>query len=343
VSVVITYPSGATQSFAAAKGTGDVWSVTIQGFTDGNWQWHVVAKDNARPGNTATSPTFAFTVSTGGGGGGGGGGSTVTNAQWADGGAVQTAIGRIYFEMPQNKQKTRWAGYVCSGTAVTDTAGSVSIVLTAAHCVYDDANKAFARNVLFIPNQAGTTGSGTDRTCANDPLGCWAPSHGVVDSDWSSRTWPNNIPWDFAYYVVPTSGAHTPGFTSVSDSLEQAAGTLGIQFTPPSVGDYTHALGYSYSEDPKLMYCAESMATEGSANWWLSQCGLSGGSSGGPWIQPMNTSTGSGPVVSINSWGYSNQPGMAGPKLSGTSAECLFADAQTKSPNATGGYVSSCD
>jgi hypothetical protein len=33
---------------------------------------------------------------------------------------------------------------------------------------------------------------------------------------------------------------------------------------------------------------------------------------------------GSGPVISVNSWGYTDQPGMAGPKLAGTSAKALF-------------------
>jgi len=31
----------------------------------------------------------------------------------------------------------------------------------------------------------------------------------------------------------------------------------------------------------------------------------------------------------VNSWGYTNQPGMAGPKLSGTTASCVFATAQS--------------
>jgi hypothetical protein len=275
-----------------------------------------------------------------GGGGGGGGGNTVTNAEWTSGGALQTAIGRIYFEMPDNPNKTRWVGYVCSGTAVTDTATAVSVVLSAAHCVYDDLYKEFARNVLFIPDQAHTSGSGTDLNCSNDPLGCWAPSHGVVDSDWSSRTFPDNIPWDYAYYVVPATGAHS-GTPASSESLETAAGTLGISFSAPTVGAYTHALGYSYNQDPKLMYCAENMGTEGSANWWLSQCGLSGGSSGGSWIQPLDTASGSGPVISVNSWGYTNSPGMAGPKLSGTSASCLFDAAQTNTTNTARGLIPS--
>lgn len=329
VTFVITYPGGTqTQSFPASPAGGTVWSVSLSGFTNGAWKWRVVAKDNARRGgNTATSPDVAFTVDTGGGtppppppdG-------VVPNAEWTDGSAaVQTALGRIYFEMPANKKQNRWAGYVCSGTAVTDSAtNAVSVILTAAHCVYDDVNKAFARNVLFIPNQAQTSGSGTDTNCGNDPLGCWAPSYGVVDSDWSGRKWPDNIAWDYAYYVVPTTNAHTPNFItpSPSASLEVAAGTLAISFDPPVPGAATHALGYSYSDDPKLMYCKEGMGTTGSVNYWLSQCGLSGGSSGGSWNQ--SSTGGTGPVISVNSWGYSGSPGMAGPKLSGTSAECLF-------------------
>ena len=49
-----------------------------------------------------------------------------------------------------------------------------------------------------------------------------------------------------------------------------------------------------------------------------------GGSSGGPWSQPFNVSTGNGPIISVNSWGYTGSPGMAGPKLAGTSASCVF-------------------
>jgi hypothetical protein len=90
-------------------------------------------------------------------------------------------------------------------------------------------------------------------------------------------------------------------------------------------------MGYSYSDDPNFMYCAEDMTTEGPDNWWLPSCGLSGGSSGGPWLQPLNEGTGNGPVISVNSWGYTTSPGMAGPKLSGTSAQCVMDAARINS------------
>jgi hypothetical protein len=345
VSFVLTSPGGGSQSYAAGSSDGTNWSISFSGFTDGDdWSWSVVAKDNApRGGNTTTEGPVNFTVSTGGGGGGGGGdGTVVTNSPWDKPTAtVQNAAGRIYFEMPTNSRLTRWAGYVCSGTVATDAATDRSVIITAAHCVYDDAYKSFARNVMFIPNQDATTGAGTDLDCSNDPLGCWAPTFGVVDNDWASRTFPDNIPWDYGYYVVPTSGAHTAGSSNTTnENLESAAGKLAIQFADPTTGTYTYALGYSYSDDPNFMYCAEGLGTESAyGDWWLASCELSGGSSGGPWMQ----SAGEGPIISVNSWGYSNSPGMAGPKLAVT-AECLFGVAQTGGTpsTTTRGIVSTC-
>lgn len=339
VSFVITYPDGSTtQTFSAAYVGNDTWETTLRGFSNGSWSWHVVAKDGAsRGGNTATSQTVNFSVNTGSSGGGTGGSYIIPNAEWTAGGTVQTAAGRVYFEMPSNqKRKGPWNAYVCSGSVATDDTTGRSIVITAAHCVYDDTNKAFARNVLFIPDQDGTSATGTDTNCNNDPLGCWVPSFGVVDVDWTTRIFPDNIEWDFGYYVVSDNGAHA-GTPSTSDSLDIAAGSLVISFTSPYVNDgdpsassldYTHALGYSYNMDPNFMYCAEDMTTEGSVNWWLASCELSGGSSGGPWVQPMDTGSGNGLIISVNSWSYTTSAGMAGPKLVGTTASCLFSEAK---------------
>jgi len=322
----------AAQSFTAALSANNVWTAALSGFTDGSWSWRVVAKDKAN--NTATSPTVNFLVSTGGGGGGD---DTVENAPWTGGGDVQQAVGRLYFEMPGNKRRSRWVGYVCSGTVVADGTSGRSVILTASHCVYDDANKAFARNVLFIPDQDGTSGAGTDLNCNNDPLGCWTAAFGVVDVNWTTRTFPDNIAWDYAFYVVDDSNAHTG--TGSHTALDGAVEPLPASFAPPAVDDgvvggaspdFTHALGYSYSDDPNFMYCAEDLTTEGEVNWWLPSCGLSGGSSGGPWVQDM--SNGTGDIVSVNSWGYTGSPGMAGPMLSGTSAACVFSESKSDTP-----------
>ena len=97
VAFVVQYPDNVTtQSFSASQQSGTyTWQVSLQGFSDGNWSWWVVAKDAApKGGNTATSNTVGFTVDTGGGSSSGGGGGssgdttsgTVTNAEWNGGG-----------------------------------------------------------------------------------------------------------------------------------------------------------------------------------------------------------------------------------------------------------------
>ena len=142
--------------------------------------------------------------------------------------------------------------------------------------MYDDANSSFARNVLFIPDQAGTTGSGTDSNCSNDPIGCWVAAYGVVDVNWTTSTFPDNIPWDYGFYVVDDDpSSHSPGLNTSSDTLDVATSQFTIDFSAPSVDDgiagatspdFTHGMGYSYSDDPNFMYCAEDMTTEGTDN-----------------------------------------------------------------------------
>ena len=339
-SIVIHLPDGRTQSFAASSlDSGGLWGTSVKGFTPGDWGWHVIAQDDAaRGGNIATSPVYGFTITDGGSGGdpGVGGSGTVTNSRWTTGGDIQGAAGRILFEMPTEVRRGRkisieWNAYVCSGTAVADTNTNASIILTAAHCVYDDISKAFARNVLFIPNQDDGGTDRTDSDCTNDPFGCWSPTNGVVNLQWTNKTFPDNVAWDYGYYVVPNTGAHTATGPSdaTSEALESAVNELTISFDPATAGNLTHALGYSYSNDPNFMYCAEPMGVKTpGVNWWLPSCDLSGGSSGGPWVQPMDEGTGNGPIISVNSWGYTTGPGMAGPVL-GTTARCTFGAANS--------------
>ena len=89
-----------------------------------------IPRDVTRPSERKGKP---------GGGGGGGTSSTVTGATWTrTGAAVEKTTGKVYFTMGGSN-------YVCSGSAV---AGPVNLVLSAGHCVWDDAD-SFATNWMF--------------------------------------------------------------------------------------------------------------------------------------------------------------------------------------------------
>jgi len=94
--------------------------------------------------------------------------AAIENAAWDKGGAVQTAVGRIYFHMKNSTGTIK--SYICSGTVVQESRDDRSIILTAAHCAFDDVHKEFATDVLFIPNQQATTGSKSDKDCVSRVL-----------------------------------------------------------------------------------------------------------------------------------------------------------------------------
>ncbi|MEP6388975.1 MAG: hypothetical protein ABJ056_03530 [Halioglobus sp.] len=296
------------------------------------------------------SPAVPSPYARGGNGGGGGGGGkpgggdtggtgfeNVKNAQWANGGTVQTAAGRIFFIMGG-------LGYVCSGTLIDDgeTTSDRSIILTAAHCVYDDVADAFAEAAIFIPNQAATTGSGTDTDCSNDPAGCWVADFGAVSSGWDAEVFPANIPSDYGYYALGTNGDTSNRFTEAGRNvaMDSDITPMEVSFDGAAIDTYTRALGYSYSDDPNFMFCGEPVDSSSYDGYLLPNCGMSGGASGGPWSQSDLVNLGTGPIISVNSYGPSRgKKYMGGPRLDNTTAECLFDLTKSASPGNTQGIV----
>lgn len=270
-------------------------------------------------------------------------------AQWLNQGGVQTAAGRLLFEMYVEDEIGigSWPGFQCSGTVVEDGAADRSIILTAAHCVYNEDTQTFTRNVIFIPNQAETTGFGSDRNCFNDPLGCWVASFGVIDRLWARKLYDpditpeervRNSPWDFGFYVIENTGAHA-GLELATEALDEAVQPFQISFQSPPLNygadaeGWAYALGYEGRFDPLFTYCAEGLSQEINHFHYyvynLPNCLLFRGASGGPILSEFDPSTGIGKIISVNSYGYRNQAGMRGPKLHEQTAACRFEEAQT--------------
>jgi hypothetical protein len=245
-----------------------------------------------------------------------GSGGGTTGASWNGGGAIKERTGKVYFEMGAG-------AYVCSGSVATDSRTSVSLVLTAGHCAYDETNGAFATNWLFIPDfdQSPTF------TCSQTQYGCWTADALVVHEGYATAGGFNTQATlhDFAFAVVG-GGGH-----SGSAQLDATVGAFNVAipgFT--GVGQAAYAFGYPAAGKYKgndLVYCNGAIFEDpynDELTWGL-PCGMTGGSSGGPWLSGFNTSTGVGSLSSLNSYGYSGVKAMHGPKFNADTADVYSA------------------
>lgn len=363
VKLQLTSPDGEVSDWLdAPHAGGNVYEIKIEGLDQGKWKYQIQADD--KNGNRKSSAKKNVNVDPNGGSDSAPDGeppgpapsmsssakplprTSVDEANWPYGGDVQTSTGRILFEFPNTSV------FVCSGTVVkSDTTGR-SIVLTAAHCIYNDVMKSFSRNAVFIPDQGSTTGDVSDFNFDNDPYGGYYLDFGVIEKGWSEETFPFNVEFDYGYYVVQDKPqtTHSGGFLpNLSGVLHEDVIPFEIDFETDALGEFTAALGFSAAKDPGFRYCTKTMGTvkaiQSYSNLFLDDCGLTGGSSGGPWSFDMDTS-GMGTVISVNSWGFVGRPSMAGPSLrtlGGSYAECLFERAKNAAkPESSNGIIIEC-
>jgi hypothetical protein len=293
----------------------------VGGFNNGMWAWHIEGRD--ADGNLVKTEQRQFQVD----------GvvelaldannrrlqeaaQVVGLSNWTagtDGGRIQAITGRIYYK-DNNTHKA------CSGAAVKDYKSGRSLVVTAAHCIY---NVSFANSVIFIPNRdartTSVTGLATARSCTSDPCGCWVASASIVPAQWPALKWPYSATVDYGMYIFDDQGSHT-GNQCGSTALDVAVNAMDLVTDQPVVGQYMHALGYPGTLGKDLLYCANTAKLEKpyfapvNGTWFVDQCDLKPGSSGGPWVAHLDnkthSTTGFGVVVGVNSWGYTSVKGM---------------------------------
>ena len=202
-------------------------------------------------------------------------------------------VGKVFFTVGGTD-------YVCSGNAVAS--GNGSTVSTAGHCVNNAGT--WADNWVFAP--------GYDQ--GSTPYGLWGASDLYATDQWVST---EDMNYDIAFAVVePESGAA---------NLTDAVGGSGIEFNTERGALYT-----SYGYPAAAPFDGESLEqcqgigfddTVGGTDDQGIDCDMTGGSSGGPWFVGQGAS---GLQVSVNSFGYTTQPGvMYGPYL-GDVAQDLY-------------------
>lgn len=253
--------------------------------------------------------------------GGGGGSGTVTGASWTKTDTlVYHATGRVYFELGSS-------AYVCSGAVVQDRRSGYSLVLTAAHCAYDETNGQFATNWLFIPE----FDSSPTYTCATTTYGCWTASALVVHNGYASAGGFTSqaTRHDYAFAVVGSGGKS-------GAQLDATVGAFPIRFSAVADGTMTYAFGYPAAGKYKgndLVYCAGPVGSDPYNDnlTYALACDMTGGSSGGPWLTGFDPNAGTGTLTSVNSYTYRSVKNvMHGPKFdANTQAVYEAADSAT--------------
>ncbi|TLP50495.1 peptidase [Microbispora tritici] len=229
--------------------------------------------------------------------------SRTSGSSWTAGGTIARTTGRVFFTVTTGSDAGRNAS--CTGTAVTSA--NKSVVITAGHCV--KLNGAFHANWVFVP--------GYDQ--GDRPDGTWPATTLLTTSQWNSG---ENMNFDIAAAVVAPQGGR---------SLTEVVGGQGVAFNQPR-GRQTYAFGYPAGapyDGSRLVYCSGRTFDDylSSEDQGLS-CGMTGGSSGGPWLLNFNQSTGGGMVNSVNSFKYNFAPSwMFGPYF-GAEAEAVYNTAQ---------------
>jgi V8-like Glu-specific endopeptidase len=170
-----------------------------------------------------------------------------------------STVGKVFFTNSSGQN------YVCSGTAVASA--NHSVVDTAGHCLYLYGN--WVNNVIFCPlYENGST-----------PYGCWAARDLEVPSDWINAK-PNDYHHDFGMAIVAPNS---------EGNVTEVVGGAGWAYNLP-VNQPFYAYGYpaAYPFDGQTRQSCESSSgtlwKHGDGTVVSIPCGMTGGSSGGPWF-----------------------------------------------------------
>ena len=174
-----------------------------------------------------------------------------------------STIGRVFLTNAAGQNLS------CSGTAVVSN--NASVVDTAGHCLYLNGN--WMRNVIFCPQYEN----------GNTPFGCWAARDLEVPSDWINAR-PNDYHHDFGMIIVASNN---------EGLLTDVVGGVGWAYNQSAKQTF-YAYGYPAAapfDGQTRKSCEGAIGTSwqhGGGNVVSIRCGMTGGSSGGPWFIQIN-------------------------------------------------------
>jgi hypothetical protein len=190
--------------------------------------------------------------------------------------------------------------YMCSGTALTS--GNQSVVWTAGHCV-NEGPGAFYTNWAFVPGYKDGA----------RPYGTWTARTLLTTAEWRQS---GDFGYDFGAGVVNANGGAT---------LTATVGSRDAGFNQPAEQHYLshgYPAGSPFSGG-RLFICETDLGTRDTSTNPATMgigCDMTGGSSGGGWVVGNS-------VLSVISYGYTNQPNVLYGPYQGTVAQQLYASA----------------
>jgi hypothetical protein len=243
--------------------------------------------------------------------GGTGGGDTASRGlRWVRGGAVAQATGKVFFTLNDND-------YVCSGSAVSSP--HADLVLTAAHCVSDGQGN-WASNWMFVPGYAD----------GMQPYGAYTARRFFVSPRWTGAD--DSESYDVAFVTVNPATLYgaTPHVTTMPGAFPASFGAgLGAGLGAGSAAA-TYVFGYP-SQPPfsglYLDYCAGQARVSVGQGFDGVPCGMTAGDSGGPWLAGFSPSAGTGTIVAVTTFKYSDDSRLLYGTELGTSARALYQEA----------------
>ncbi|HEU5333643.1 MAG TPA: hypothetical protein VFU73_12770 [Actinocrinis sp.] len=211
--------------------------------------------------------------------------------------ATPAAQGRVFFTDP-----VTGTNYSCSGGTINNPAGDM--VITAGHCVYE--NGRWMTNWVYIPAYFnGPTGYGT-----------WFAKYMNAFTQWTANS---DFNYDFAIVnVAPASNGKT---------LVATAGGNGLEYNQPDIRTVV-IWGYpaATNNGQTPVYCIDTTFQSGLRIG--APCALSGGASGGPWLDGYDVTTATGYEDGLNSTGTIPPANTFSPYF-GSNVNSLYADTAT--------------
>jgi hypothetical protein len=196
--------------------------------------------------------------------------------------------------------------YVCSGTSIAASTG-LSLVWTAGHCVNEGPGD-YATNFMFAPAYIDGTA----------PYGKWAATTLQTTSQWAGSG-------DFTYDVGAARvapGAGAPPNTTLADiqAPRSMAFNYGVTLNSTRFKSYGYPAAGKFNGQRMYMCDSTVIRRDGSGSTAPMGigCDMTGGSSGGGWINSV------GALASVNSYGYSSLKNVMHGPYQGSVAQSLY-------------------